>query len=150
MTWNVVKRFANRDPINCLFHMISQSDMLIFYGTEKIVCFKQRGLSETKKTRSRSFWAVVSKVWLLVFCQTSWHNLRGLSTLRNHLFSRKQVQEREDWGGSTTRPGAAETAASFIGSGVIGSLERTSIKFHFRHSGVSSAVKELPLRSSPE
>ena len=51
--------------------------------------------------------------------------------------------------GSTTRPGAGESAASFVGSGVSGSRER-SIKFRLRHSGVSKAVRELPLRSSPE
>ena len=45
---------------------------------------------------------------------------------------------------------AAETAASFMGSGVSGSHERRSIKFRLRHSGLPSDVRELPLRSSPE
>ena len=49
-----------------------------------------------------------------------------------------------------TGPGAAETAASFIGSEVSESHERKSTKFLLRHSGVSSAVKELPIRSSPQ
>ena len=49
-----------------------------------------------------------------------------------------------------TGPGTAETAASFMGSGVSESHERRSIKLPFRHSGVSSAVRELPVRSSPE
>ena len=83
-------------------------------------------------------------------CQTSWHSLSWLSTPRNHSFSWKQVQETKDWGGSATGPGAAGTAVSFMGSGVSGSLERRSIKFRLRHAGVSSAVKELPHRSSPE
>ena len=68
--------------------------------------------------------------------------------LYNSTFFLKQVQEREDWGGSTTGPGAAETAATFVDSGVSESHER-SIKFCV-HSGVSSAVRELPVRLSPE
>ena len=35
MTWNVVKRLANQNRVNCLFDMIGQSHMLSFYGTEK-------------------------------------------------------------------------------------------------------------------
>ena len=66
------------------------------------------------------------------------------------MFHWKQVQERQDWGGSTTGSGAAETAASVMGSGVSGSHEGRSIKFRLCYSGVSSAVRELPLRSSPK
>ena len=49
-----------------------------------------------------------------------------------------------------TGPRAAETPVSFMGSGVSGLRERRSIKFRLRHTGVSSAVRELPLRSFPE
>ena len=34
-TWNVVKRLANQNLVNCLFDMIGRSDTLSFYGTEK-------------------------------------------------------------------------------------------------------------------
>ena len=37
MTRNVVKRLANQNGVNCLFYIIGQSNMLIFYGTEKII-----------------------------------------------------------------------------------------------------------------
>ena len=37
-----------------------------------------------------------------------------------------------------------------MGSGVSESHKRRRIKFRLRHSGMSSAVRELPLRSSPE
>ena len=50
---------------------------------------------------------------------------------------------------TTAEPWAAKTAASFMGSGVSESHER-SIKFRRRHSGVSSAVEELLRRSSPD
>ena len=35
MIWNVMKRLANQNRVNCLFDMIGQSDMSSFYGTEK-------------------------------------------------------------------------------------------------------------------
>ena len=35
MTQNVVKKLADQKGVNRLFDMISQSDMLSFYGTEK-------------------------------------------------------------------------------------------------------------------
>ena len=46
-------------------------------------------------------------------------------------------------------PGAEKTAATFMGWGVSGSHERESINFCV-HSGVSSVVRELPVRPSPE
>ena len=51
MVWDVVKRFANQNRVNCLFDMIGQLDMLSFYRTEKSMCFRHRELSGTKKTR---------------------------------------------------------------------------------------------------
>ena len=51
------------------------------------------------------------------------------------------VQEREKWGGSTTRPGAVGPATTFMSSGVSGSHERRSIKFCV-HSGLSSGPRE--------
>ena len=51
MIWNVVKRLANQNRVNCLFDVIGQSDMLSLYGTEKNICLGHRGLSEMKKAR---------------------------------------------------------------------------------------------------
>ena len=48
-----------------------------------------------------------------------------------------------------TGPGVAETAASFMGLGVSQSHGKWSIKFCLRHFGASSAVRELPLHSTP-
>ena len=62
MTWNVVKRLASKNRSNSLFDVIGQSDMLSFYGTEKKYVLRHRGLPGTKKTRSRSVYAVVPKV----------------------------------------------------------------------------------------
>ena len=129
--------------------MIGQSIMLSFYRTKKNKCLGHREPSWTKKTRlftlSRSVKGFVVSLLLDQLAQ-----LEGTVNASLLTFSWKQVQERQNWGGSTIRPGAAETAASFMGSGVSRSHERRSIKFCLRHSGVSSAVRELPLRSSPE
>ena len=48
-----MKRLAYQNRVNCLFDEIDQSDMLSFYGTEKIKCLGRRGLSGAKKTRRR-------------------------------------------------------------------------------------------------
>ena len=130
--------------------MIGKSDMLSFYGTEKNIMLRAQRTVRNEEDKTLFTLDCSTESFVLVFCQTSWHNLKGLSTLHSHSFSWKQVQEREDWGGSTTGPGAAETAAaSFMGSGVSGSHER-SIRFRLRHSWMSSAARKLPLRSSPE
>ena len=86
VTWSAVKRLANQNRIYYFFDMIGQSDMLSLYGTEIRICLGHRELSGTKKTRRRLVQAVVPKVLQLVFCQTSWHNLKGLSTLPNQRF----------------------------------------------------------------
>ena len=44
MTWNVVKRLANQNRVNCLFDVIGQSDMLSLFATEKKMCLRHRGL----------------------------------------------------------------------------------------------------------
>ena len=58
MTRSVVKRSPNENRVNCLFHIIGQSDMLSFYGIErekkKKSCIGHRGLSGTNKIRRRS------------------------------------------------------------------------------------------------
>ena len=51
VTWNVVKRLANQNRVNCLFDMIGQSNMLSFYGSGENVCLGHRGLrNEEDKT----------------------------------------------------------------------------------------------------
>ena len=51
MTWNVVKRLANRGRVNCLFDMVGQPNMLSYYETEKIVLRAQRTVrNEEDKT----------------------------------------------------------------------------------------------------
>ena len=90
-SWNGVKRWANQSHVNCLYDMIGQSDMLSSYGTGNITRSEHRGLSGTK--RRRSVRDVVPNVWKLVFCQTSWQDLRALSTLHCSTFSWKQVHD---------------------------------------------------------
>ena len=51
VTWNVVKRLANQNRVNCLFDVIGQSDLLSFYGTEKVCLKAQRTVrNEEDKT----------------------------------------------------------------------------------------------------
>ena len=57
-----------------------------------------------------------------------------------------QRRDRERWGGSTKGPGPAETVTTFIDPGVSGSHERRRFGFSL-HSGMSSAAKDLPVRS---
>ena len=71
-----MNRLAKRRRVYCLYDMIGQSEMLSFHGTGNITCVGHRGLSGTK--RKRSVRAGVPNVLLLVFCQTSWQDPRGL------------------------------------------------------------------------
>ena len=59
MTWNVVKRLANQNRVNCLYDLIGQSDMLSSYGTGNITYLERRGLLGTKKRKRRSIRAGV-------------------------------------------------------------------------------------------
>ena len=140
MTWNGVKRLANRIRVNCLFDVIGQSDMLSLFATEKKMCLRHRGLliryvelvrSRGKNVRraqrtvkneedKTSFSLGRSAESFVVSLQSDQlAQPEGTVNASKRTFSRKQVQEREDWGGSTTGPGAAETAASFMGLSLI-------------------------------
>ena len=55
MTWNGVKRLANRIRVNCLFDVIGQSDLLSFYGTEKVCLKAQRTVRNEEDKTSFSF-----------------------------------------------------------------------------------------------
>ena len=55
MTWNVVKRSANQNRVNCLFDVIGQSHMLSFYRTEKSLSGAQRTVRNEEDKTSFSF-----------------------------------------------------------------------------------------------
>ena len=99
MTCNVVKRLASQSRVNYLYDVICQSDMLSSYGTGNITCLGHAGLSGTKKRSCRS--------------------VRVVSLLSDLLAQPSGLRER--WGDSATGPGAAETAATLMGSRVGGS-----------------------------
>ena len=83
---NVVKRLANQNRVNCVFDVIGQSDLLSFYGTEK-VCLKAQRTVRNEEDKTSFSLDCSAESFVLVFCQTSWHNLTGLSTLHSHSFS---------------------------------------------------------------
>ena len=130
-----LKRLFNQTGVNCSLDMIGRSDIMSFYGTEKNICLGHRGLSGTKKTKTSFSLGRSAESFVVSLLSDQLAQREGTVTFRNHSFSWKQVQEREDLGGSTTGPGAAETAASVMGSGVSGLHERRSIKFRLPHSG---------------
>ena len=79
MTWNIVKRLANQNRVNCLSGVIGQSDLLSFYNTEKHVLWAQRILGN-KQDKTLFSLGHSTEILYLVSRQTSQHNLRGLST----------------------------------------------------------------------
>ena len=89
MTWNVAttkkkKKLADQNRIKCLFNMIGQSDKQAYVELlrirEKYVLGAQRTVrNKEDKTSFRLGRSAES----FVASQTSWHNLRGLPTLRN-------------------------------------------------------------------
>ena len=83
MTQNVVKKLADQKGVNRLFDMISQSDMLSFYGTEKKYILKVQRTVRNEEDKTSFSLGCSAESLELVFCQTSWHNLRGLLTLHN-------------------------------------------------------------------
>ena len=75
---------------------------------------------------------------LLVFCQTTCHNLRDCQRFINLRFSESKFRNERDGAVPRLDPGAVETAATFMGSGVSRLHERRSIKFCVSLWGVVS------------
>ena len=136
MIWNVVKRLANQNRVNCLFDEICLSDTLSFFTEQrkKYVLRAQRTVSGTKKQDESFVASLLSEQWA---------QPEGIINASYWRFTESKL--RNDSTGAVLRldPGL-QSAASFMGLGVSGSHWSKSIKFHLRHSGLSSAVWELP------
>ena len=75
MSWNIVKRLANQNSVNCLFDVTGQSGRISFLpssvdGEEKM-CLG---------------YGAKSFVLVFLFCSTSWHNQKGPSVFLSYSF----------------------------------------------------------------